>query len=742
MVYLGDSKLAEVSLVNTTTLSATVLWGLEPGVYTITVENPDGEFNSLTDAFTVTQGIGVWTTDGPYGGEIVGLVTNPVTPTTVYALAHNAGVFASYDGAAHWQPILLDDTPNLLVLDAEDPEVMYLGSAGYLLRTEDGGSTWESIPPPGTMDNFYPAAHPTTSGVVYVAVSCHPGAPPDFDCGVYRSWDFGDTWVSLTAGLTDTHTMAIAFHPENPNKMLVGTRDGNVFLSTDSGETWDWKAKVSSHVERLYFNPFGAHEAWATTYEPPHYLYKSENPELSTWTPVSVAGGNEVWSLTFISDTIWSAGAEGFTSTNGGASWSPVSTAGLQPGWREDTKAFAIDPSNPDVIYAGDLGHAMFKSSDGGATWSKTNEGLAAVVPKGLAVCPTDIDTIYAETYALGVLKSSNGGYSWRSLDIGKGGFAKPLAVDPVTPTRVYMGDQASGYLPIQISEDAGDTWHEVTATLPVTWSGWNADILKVAPHPNISGTILAGTSFLLSFALPDAGTERGAIYISDDYGEHWEYMGPTQPISGVVEFAYDAVDPNLVYAATNRTGLWKSTDGGASWGQVTSLPGDPKITSVATHPDIPNTVYTRSEEPPHWKPTLYVSRDAGENWEELPACDECGGLLFAPPEREKPPYTLYAGPGSPHGLFRSMDGGYTWEQVVDVPTTDIYSLAAGSDDERVVLYVGITGGVVSPQSQALTASDVIPDQDEIMPGGVYRLTTRLPTDWVYLPLLLGGYTP
>jgi len=218
--------------------------------------------------------------------------------------------------------------------------------------------------------------------------------------------------------------------------------------------------------------------------------------------------------------------------------------------------------------------------------------------------------------------------------------------------------------------------------------------------------------------------------------------MGPTQPISGVVEFAYDAVDPNLVYAATNRTGLWKSTDGGASWGQVTSLPGDPKITSVATHPDIPNTVYTRSEEPPHWKPTLYVSRDAGENWEELPACDECGGLLFAPPEREKPPYTLYAGPGSPHGLFRSMDGGYTWEQVVDVPTTDIYSLAAGSDDERVVLYVGITGGVVSPQSQALTASDVIPDQDEIMPGGVYRLTTRLPTDWVYLPLLLGGDTP
>jgi hypothetical protein len=83
------------------------------------------------------------------------------------------------------------------------------------------------------------------------------------------------------------------------------------------------------------------------------------------------------------------------------------------------------------------------------------------------------------------------------------------------------------------------------------------------------------------------------------------------------------------------------------------------------------------------------------------------------------------------------MDGGYTWEQVEDVPATDIYSLAAGSDDERVVVYVGISGGVVSPQSQAAAVSDGIPDQSEIRPAGVYRLTTRLPTDWMYLPLVL-----
>jgi hypothetical protein len=91
--------------------------------------------------------------------------------------------------------------------------------------------------------------------------------------------------------------------------------------------------------------------------------------------------------------------------------------------------------------------------------------------------------------------------------------------------------------------------------------------------------------------------------------------------------------------------------------------------------------------------------------------------------------------------LFRSRDGGYTWEQVEDVPTTDIYSLAAGSDGERSVLYVGLSGGVVTAESRAAAAADVIPGQDEITPGGVYRLTTRLTNHRLYLPSILRGYT-
>ncbi len=68
---LGESMLEDVGWVSSTSLTATVGWGMEPGIYTLTVENPDGKTGSLTDAFNVTQGIGVWTyQDGPYGGTI------------------------------------------------------------------------------------------------------------------------------------------------------------------------------------------------------------------------------------------------------------------------------------------------------------------------------------------------------------------------------------------------------------------------------------------------------------------------------------------------------------------------------------------------------------------------------------------------------------------------------------------------------------------------------------------------
>jgi photosystem II stability/assembly factor-like uncharacterized protein len=756
-VYLGDLALGEAGWINSSTLEATVPWGLVPDVYTLAVVNPGGQSGSLPGGFTVTQGFGVWTTNGPYGGTIHQVLLHPVTPTTVYAVATWAGVYASYDAGGTWEMILRDDSPTRMAFDAGDPAVIYYGgeSWGTILRTTDGGATWErlqeSFPYRSQYGCYrvYPASHPISSGVVYAGTGSCGGIPvAPGTGGVYRSDDYGSTWLTMTVGLTDTDIADIAFDPDDPDKMLVGTQNGNLFLSTDGGGHWSWAARLASSVRRVYFNPFGAHEAWATTARepvPPPYLYKSADPDLAVWTPITVTDvpgwSYPVHSLTFISDTVWAAAAYGFTSTDGGASWSPLGWAG-QPD--DNVAEFAIDPHDPDVVYAGRSTGGVFKSSDGGSTWGEANDGLAAVIPQALAVPEAEPDIVYAYTYEQGLLKSQNGGRSWMWLRGRAGGTPSPemLAVDPFLSTRLYLGHRCHHFLCLYVSEDAGATWREVTTTVPITLSGMEIDMDVVAPHPSVPGRIVAG----MTLYPPDpADPLSGGVFVSDDYGESWEYgwPPPTEPFSPVVVIAYDATDPNLVYAGTGGTGLWKSTDLGETWRTVPISGALPPvgIASIAPHPDASRTVYVRlysTAATPNPEAELYVSRNAGTTWVQLGDVEQSGGLWFVPPQPGKPPYVLYT-VSAVDGLYRSYDGGQNWLPVKGVPRP--YVLAAGSDNERVVVYVGSLGGVVSAGGPVALASQAIPGRGNVMGGGVYRLTTRL-TPPLYLPLVVKAYAP
>ena len=751
-VQLDDTSLDDVGWVNSTKLTATVPWGLDSGVYTVTVVNPGEGSYSLTDAFTVTEGIDVWTTGGPYGGWVWNVTLHPVTPTWVYASATSSGLFFSADSAAHWQLMLLSAySTGCPSFDPQMPETMYV-SDGVFFRTRDGGHTWEDIMPPNPfLQAFYAVAHPISSGVVYAGASASLQGPiaPGEEGGIYRSEDWGDTWMTTTQGLTDTHVTVITFHPEDPSIMLAGTRNGHLFTSTNGGGDWNWVARLSPYVVRLYFNPFGAHEAWAITASPwmsedPPSIYKSLDPGLTTWQ--SVSEDFVAFSLAFhptISGTLWASGGSGYVSTDGGETWSPLESG--PPGGVLD---LAIDPIKPNVMYAGTCHYGAFKSTDGGNTWAEANQGLAGIVPDYLAVSPANPYEVYAYAQTLGLLKSNNGGDSWRSLDVLRNGFGSaqqnPLAVDPFTPTRVYLGE---GWSPdpleeatpsVRISEDGGHSWHVITLTMPSVLGEWGGNISAVAPHPTISGRILAGAIFFP----PDwtfIGLPSGGIYTSDDYGEHWVHLGPSQPVSGVVDIAYNPADPQIIYAATRGTGLLKSSNGGLTWQTLlSSLWSESQdIHSVAIHPQDPNTLYVSE------LGSVYVSRNGGETWTYLPLPLYVQRLLFAPTE----PATLYAGGGS--GLYRSTDG-QTWEQAPGVPPdAGVNGLAAGRDEERVVVYIGSSGGTISLEAQATSelglaeeGSDIVPGLGRVMGGGVYRMTTRLHNPPVYLPLVLKEYAP
>jgi len=100
--------------------------------------------------------------------------------------------------------------------------------------------------------------------------------------------------------------------------------------------------------------------------------------------------------------------------------------------------ALAIDPTTPSTLYAGTWGGGVFKSADGGASWSAVNTGLTNTHIRALAIDPATPSTLYAGTYAYGggVFKSTNGGTSWSAANNGLTNtdvFA--LVIDPQTPS-------------------------------------------------------------------------------------------------------------------------------------------------------------------------------------------------------------------------------------------------------------------------------------------------------------------
>ena len=214
-------------------------------------------------------------------------------------------------------------------------------------------------------------------------------------------------------------------------------------------------------------------------------------------------------------------------------------------------------------------------------------------------------------------------------------------------------------------------------------------------------------------------------VYASDDYGRTWTHMGPSQPISLVIDIAYDAVDPNLVYMATRGSGLWKSTDGGTTWQAVTGPGGRSEITEIAPHPTISGYLVVTAAGVGECG--LYSSQDAGEAWTLLHP-NVNNPVVFAPTV----PPVLYGNVASSQqwGLIRSTDGGLTWELVEGMSQST--RLATATDGERVVLYVGSPGGMVAQVGL----------DDVLLGAGVYRWTSRLPTARVYLPLILRGYGP
>ena len=744
-VYLGDTELADVIWDSTTTLSATVPWGLISDTYSMTVVNPDGISVTLQNAFTVTDGFGEFNTGGPYGGIATKLSLKPGDPSTVYAMMYGAGLFISQDSAGSWALIHDHDWLIQLDFDAGDPNILYLGAdSNDLYRSDDNGATWVRISDSFHTQNgcftTYPVAHPTDTGEVYFGMgSCGDMYLEPDEGGVYLSTDYGDTWQEKNTGLSDRDIQAMAIHPITPTILIAGSADGDIFYSTNGGDNWSWSTQLTGTVSSLYFNPHETLEAWAITRsdaEGPAYVYRSTN--LTDWIPqnlsLTYSGGPTLAQMDFLPDSVWLAAINVYTSTDSGGTWNTVNS----PMW--GATALAISPDDPQTILVGtDFG--VEKSTDGGNTWTEKIEGLAALFPNAIAVSPDDPDHVYVKTHQ-GIYVSQTGGNHWQYLNYGIGGSNsyQSLAVDRFEASRIYLNTGCSGEFCIDISADQGASWNLLTSTLPVTYAGWQCNSFTILPSPHTSNRVLVGASL----TPPGGGDVESIFFTSSNGGANWSHVLPPQTIGRVTEMVYDGINPSLIYAGTVGSGLWRSDDGGDNWSHVpisdTQTPVS--VAAIAVHPNISNKVYLRtySGPSPNPEPELWVSENAGNSWEPMAYVFTGVDLLVSPPIPDQTLYELYTGGAEANvdnssGLYRSMDDGQSWSLIPGVPRPEI--LVGASDGERAIVYLGVPGGLASAAGESMISTPASGGVYRLHGGGVYRLTFLLPTEFVYLPLIM-----
>jgi photosystem II stability/assembly factor-like uncharacterized protein len=226
--------------------------------------------------------------------------------------------------------------------------------------------------------------------------------------------------------------------------------------------------------------------------------------------------------------------------------------------------AINVHPANPSLILIGtgdrDAGDApglgVYKSTDGGITWTVSNSGMGSLTVGMLLRLPTDTNTIFAATSG-GIYKSGDGGSTWTRKSANTNNY-KDIKFKPGDPTIVYASEGGKFYR----STDSGDSWIQVTSGV-ITGSR-----LVIGVSPNNPATV-----YLLQTNGPFTG-----LLCSTDSGQTFTTRSTTPNImdyscdgSGSSSQAwYDlciAVDPNDINTIyTGGVCIWKSTDGGITW--------------------------------------------------------------------------------------------------------------------------------------------------------------------------------
>ena len=497
---------------------------------------------------------------------------------------------------------------------------------------------------------------------------------------------FGAMQWRLIGPFRGGRALAVTGVPGQPNHFYFGAVDGGVWESNDAGRTWD------PIFDREDVASIGA---IAVAPSNPSVLY---------------VGTGEA---DMRSDIAYGDGM--YRSADGGRTWSHI---GL-----EDTKqigAIVVDPRDANTVYAAALGHpyganaerGVFKSTDGGRSWSKVLYKDADTGATSLVMDPANPSVLYAALWQTrrppwnvyppsngpgsGLYKSADAGATWTQLRnglparVGRIG----LSISNAAPNRVYANvDSSAGLGGVYRSDDAGATWAHLDKEPRIWQRGWyfsgitadphNADVVYVMNTATYRSTD-GGKSFNAILGDPSGqdhhmlwidptdsnrmvlGTDQGVI-VSVNGAKTWSSWY-NQPTAQFYHLATDGAFPYSVYGAQQDSGADMQTSQGR-YGTISNQDFRPldvggESGTLAPDPRHPGLVYGNSSD----GNTTAVREVPATGWEQnidpvitYPAtlwrATWTLPIAFSPIDRR----TLYV---ARQRIFRTRNGGATWQVV------------------------------------------------------------------------------
>jgi photosystem II stability/assembly factor-like uncharacterized protein len=637
----------------------------------------------------------VWQEAGPFniGGRVTALAVAP-GGSTLYLGAAAGGIHKSVDGGVNWTPVF-DQSASIgaLALDPTNANVLYAGTGesnaaidnydGFgLFRSPDAGASWAYLGLQEVRRIARVRVDPSNPSRIFVA-----GMGSQFstgpDRGLYRSENGGASWTKVLFANDSTGVCDVAINPASPETVYCATWERvrrptyrrvygpgcAIWRSADHGTTWTkltnglpapsdnvgriGLAIAPSRPSRIYAQIVSGLTGGLNGLG----LYRSDDGG-SSW---SLRNGGSIFVNAFggfgwyfgdmmvdpsNADRIFCLGQVLLASSDGGTSLSDVTGNA-----HVDFHAMWIDPANPSHLAVGCDG-GFYSSTAGGGSWSKSLDLPITQFYAG-AVDPSNPARILGGAQDNSTPIAGASPSSWSQFYPDGDGFY--CLIDPTNPSIGFAEYQnMSGGLGPQRTVNGGNSWGAPTGFVSSDRYNWcapfvmdpnNHNVLLAGSHrvykstnngtsyAPISGDLTRNLTSSLSYAsslstleiarsnssVYYAGTTDGKVWRSTDAGTNWVDITAGLPVRWVTRVTADPANAAVVYVTLSGFSLdeyaahvYRSTNSGGSWTAIDGNLPDIPANDILVDPSDTNRLYLANDV------GVYTSRDLGGTWYPL----------------------------------------------------------------------------------------------------------------------------